>query len=203
MDKYNFNVAHVACMHDNDEILKVFLERFPSAVKISTKNTHQTPLHFAVMHNSWKCCKLLLQEGANIYFRDSLGNSAIDMAISIGNFDILNLFVAETDLLARPSAQYACFRQAAIVALEWGLWEQAGIFAYFGAIADLHDPLTGMNLLHLSGLVGNIFAARLKEIDPFERDNGGWYPTFQFYMVVWSRLKFSRKQSFYSLAHSE
>ncbi len=114
-----------ACISDYDSALKGYLAKYPRAINFSVNLLNQTALHLAVIHNAQKCCELLLQKGAFIFVVDKQGNTPVDLAIAAGNVGILTAFVCQSDLLSRPIPGYASFRQAASLAVEWGLLPQA------------------------------------------------------------------------------
>ncbi|KAK9924950.1 hypothetical protein M0R45_033291 [Rubus argutus] len=80
-NKLGLTAFHIAASHGNLEALKVLILEDPNGVKYET-DMKETPLFFAVRHESMDCAKLLLTSGANSGILNLRGQRAIDLAIS-------------------------------------------------------------------------------------------------------------------------
>ncbi len=163
-----FSVSHTACILENANVLKVFLDRYPRAVNQKLIHKDLTSLHLAVVYEAYNCCKVLLDRGADIYALSAVFQTPIDLAVAIDDVNILGLFMLMTDCICRPETGYESLRHASRMALEFGLLKQASSFAIQGAIFDLYDAKTGMNLLHLSCIKENPLLELLPELSIFD-----------------------------------
>ncbi len=81
-----------AIRKNNYRNVKVILEaNFP--VNNPLDSTGMTALHFAAGHGNLEILQILLQEGAEINFKDINGRSPLHLAASSGNMDAINLLL--------------------------------------------------------------------------------------------------------------
>jgi len=72
--------------------LKFLLERAKeSANQICNTVDQATPLHFAVLHQNFNNCKLLLKNGAAPNAKDNVGNTPLHMATASKNLSIVRV----------------------------------------------------------------------------------------------------------------
>lgn len=153
-------VAHIAAMQNNVPVLKRFLERFPRAISNFILGMKSTPLHVAVLFNSVDAARFLLTLGADIYAEDRRGCTPFDLAVSIGNSEMIKAFLEDSSLLRDSNGPYASMQQAVRLAVDWGMLSEAVYLFEAGCRRHLVDPRTGGDLLHLACFVGDLEAVK-------------------------------------------
>ena len=89
---YGRNALHIACIHDNPDIISLLLSIDQSLINVQDKKC-KTPLHYASMHSN-TCIQLLLDcENCDTTLVDNDGNTPLQMALSRQNHRAVRLLL--------------------------------------------------------------------------------------------------------------
>ncbi|KAF5559913.1 hypothetical protein FNAPI_4493 [Fusarium napiforme] len=85
---------------DLPDFLSYFFENQFFDINISTRHG-RTALHYAAMKGSMACCRILLDQGINIFAQDKDGKLAVDYALETGFDDLASFLLASGSPLPR------------------------------------------------------------------------------------------------------
>lgn len=139
------SAAHLATLHDHSHGLHLLQEKYPRLLTVPILKTLTTPLHFAVLNNSYKCIELLLKACVNAFAVDKSGNSPLDLVLARQDYRALELFIKFGRILVHPA-----LRQAAGYFMHAGNLKCAAKSIFFGAAFNIYDLQTHSSLLHLA-----------------------------------------------------
>ena len=83
-DNYGRNALHIACIHDNPDIISLLLSIDQTVINVQDRKC-KTPLHYASMHSNTSIQLLLDCETCDTTLVDDDGNTPLQMALSIKN----------------------------------------------------------------------------------------------------------------------
>jgi len=91
-------LVHLAVARDDvDGLATASSGSYNSVIGVDAVNcfdvSRRSPLHTAALHNSVKCATALLESGALVHLRDSLGHTPLYYAARLGNEIIVDLLV--------------------------------------------------------------------------------------------------------------
>lgn len=102
------NLLHEAANKDRCDIIETLIDKGADPNQLN--NLHYTPLTISVSHSNKKICQVLLESGACATIPDKKGNTALHLACSLGNADIINVLLdnAECDFRLKNSNDETC-----------------------------------------------------------------------------------------------
>jgi len=102
------NLLHEAANKDRCDIVETLIDRGADPNQLN--NIQNTPLTIAVLHSNKKICQALLESGACATIPDKKGNTALHLACSIGNSEIIHILLdnAECDFRLKNSNEETC-----------------------------------------------------------------------------------------------
>jgi ankyrin repeat protein len=89
------NLLHEAANKDRCDIVETLIERGADPNQLNSM--HYTPLTIAVMHKNKKICQVLLENGACATIPDKKGNTALHLACSLGDSEIISILLDNTE----------------------------------------------------------------------------------------------------------
>lgn len=89
------NLLHEAANKDRCDILEILIEKGADPNQLNSM--HYTPLTIAVMHKNKKICQVLLENGACATIPDKKGNTALHVACSLGDLEMISVLLDNTE----------------------------------------------------------------------------------------------------------
>lgn len=115
-----------AAIGDDLATLKLLVgnQRFDNDSLFDQSMFSWTPLHFAAREGHFDVCRFLIDKGVDIHWRDSDGNSALNLAVESHNVDVVRLLLsagASVESVAKRCDE--CDKQSniAFLAIDWRL----------------------------------------------------------------------------------
>lgn len=102
------NLLHEAANKDRCDIVETLIDKGADPNQLN--NLHYTPLTISVSHRNVKISQLLLESGACATIPDKKGNTALHLACSLGDSEMINLLLdnAECDFRLRNGNDETC-----------------------------------------------------------------------------------------------
>ena len=109
-----FSPVHCAVFKERIQCLSLLLEHLGPQIVHHVDSRKRTPLHIGVMSNSLECCKILIDNGAQINARDFENRTPLMLASKSKNLSCVELLLSKncdidsTDVLGNTALHYSC-----------------------------------------------------------------------------------------------
>ncbi|CEF71982.1 unnamed protein product [Fusarium graminearum] len=171
-ERFGRNLLHIAGIYGQIAAFNHIAERYIQLLERTTTKSRMTPLHSAVYWGSEQMVNVCLNSGADIYAKDSDGQTTLMMAAYTKDKDKMDILMkrlksADSDLTVHINACNNEGKTPLMVACERGWAQGVEVLGQAGADYNSRDQL-GRLALHYSILCGDlsIIEKITKETDP-------------------------------------
>lgn len=159
-DNFGCNLLHIACIYRQTATFKYILERYPGFLQQSTMIADLTPLHLAILFGNEAMVIRCLDSGADIYAKDSDGQTTLMMAAYTKDKDKMDILMerlksADSDLTVHINACNNEGKTPLMIACERGWAQGVEGLGQAGAKYDSTDCL-GRLALHYAVECGDL-----------------------------------------------
>ena len=171
------SIAHLAAKYNRYEVIEFLLQTVPWVLTSVIAQYETSPLHMAILHGAKESVKVMLTYRQDLILKDAKGQSAIDMAIGIGNPEIIMYFIEIGQIFSTKKHSYVFLSKATLIAVRWGYLDAAAYLNQF-TTSRILDPSTGTNLLHLAAKISSpeVVAVFCRSLSPIQNSADGWMP---------------------------
>ncbi len=175
-DQDGWTPLHIAIYGGYVDVIDLLLET--NMIDVNALTTlDMSPLHLAILMNSTKTAHDLLHRGADVNQIDCQGSTALYMAISQRNLDMMNILLKSPDI--DVNGVCGCGYTPLYVAAQYGYLEIVEVLLSHHRM-DVDQPIfNGETALHIAILKGysNVFFALLEAgADVNQKTPDGWTP---------------------------